>query len=133
MNILNALGITDAHANAPATTTTTAVPTSSSPAPAAQSPSTTNGILSLLPTLLIFVAVFYFLFIRPQTKRNKDHRKLIEGLVKDDEVVTSGGVVGKIARMADNFIVLNVSNDVEMTFQKNAIAGVLPRGTLKSF
>lgn len=114
MSIFNLLGISDALAQA-----TTAAPGQGS-------------LLSLLPTLIIFVLVFYFLLIRPQTKRAKEHRKLMEGLAKDDEVVTTGGVAGKIMEVNDNFLVLRVAKEVDVNVQKNAVAVVLPKGTLKS-
>jgi preprotein translocase subunit YajC len=121
MTLFNLLGITDAFAQATSTTTTTA---------AGSHPQ--GSFLSLLPTLIIFILVFYFLLIRPQTKRAKDHRKLIDSLQKEDEVVTTGGVIGKIAEINDNFIVVKIAKDVEVTFQKNAVAMVLPKGTVKS-
>ncbi|HVV68331.1 MAG TPA: preprotein translocase subunit YajC [Gammaproteobacteria bacterium] len=123
MNILNLFGISDALAQATTTTaTTTATPAHS----------TQGSLLSLLPTLVIFILVFYFLLIRPQAKRAKEHRKLIDGLGKDDEVVTTGGLAGKIIEINDNFLILQVAKDVQVTFQKGAIAAVLPKGTLKS-
>lgn len=125
MSILNILGIGDAFAEAATTATTTAVPG----APAAHGQ---GSMLSLLPTLILFILVFYFLLVRPQTKRAKEHRKLIEGLAKDDEIVTTGGVAGKVVDIQDNFVVVRVSKDVDMTFQKNAVALVLPKGTLKN-
>lgn len=118
MSIFNLVGISDAFAQA----TTTAAPASPGQ----------GSLLSLLPTLVIFILVFYFLLIRPQTKRAKEHRKLMEGLAKDDEVVTTGGVAGKIMEVNDNFLVLRVAKEVDITVQKNAIAVVLPKGTLKS-
>ncbi len=124
MNILNFFGISDAFAQATSTTGTAGTPA------AGHAPQ--GSLLSLLPTLVIFILVFYFLLIRPQTKRAKEHRKLIDNLGKDDEVVTTGGVVGKIVEINDNFLILKVSKDVDMTFQKNAIALVLPKGTLKT-
>jgi len=121
MSILNIFGISDALADTVATTATTAG-------------TATHGqgsFLSLLPTLVIFILVFYFLLIRPQTKRAKEHRKLIENLAKDDEIATTGGVAGRIVEIQDNFIVLEVAKGVNMNFQKNAVAMVLPKGTLK--
>jgi len=122
MNILNIFGISDAFAVAVSPSATTAAST--------HTPQ--GSLLSLLPTLVIFILVFYFLLIRPQTKRAKEHRNLINNLGKDDEVVTTGGLAGKIVEINDSFIILQVSRDVQVTFQKGAIALVLPKGTLKS-
>lgn len=117
MSLLNLLGIGDAFAEA-ATGTAAATPQ--------------NSLLSMLPMLIIFVLVFYFLLVRPQTKRAKEHRQLMDNLAKDDEVVTTGGLTGKIVEINEGFIVLEVAKSVQVTFQKNAIAMVLPKGTLKS-
>lgn len=119
MSLLTLLGIGDAFAEAATTA-----------APAAQN--TEGSILSLLPTLILFIVVFYFLLIRPQTKRAKEHRKLIENLSADDEIVTTGGIAGKIIEIQDNFIVVQVAKEVNMNFQKNSVAMVLPKGTLKN-
>ncbi|MEZ5525610.1 MAG: preprotein translocase subunit YajC [Pseudomonadales bacterium] len=82
--------------------------------------------------LAIFAAVFYFLIWRPQSKRNKEHKNLIENLGKGDEVCTSGGVVGKIVKVDEGFVGIEVADNVELTVQKQAIVSVLPKGTLKS-
>lgn len=118
MSILNIFGIGDAFAQ--------------TAAPAAGHASSQGSFLTLLPTLIIFILIFYFLLIRPQSKRTKEHQKLIQSIANDDEVMTTGGIAGKIVEINDNFIVLRVAKDVDMTFQKNAIAAVLPKGTLKS-
>lgn len=120
MHLLNIFGITDAFAQA----TTTAAP--------AASHGQQGSMLSLLPTLILFVVVFYFLLIRPQTKRAKEHRKLMDNLTTEDEVVTNGGVLGKIMDIQDNLVILKVAKDVDLTFQKAAIAMVVPKGTLKN-
>ena len=88
------------------------------------------GFLEFLPIILLFV-VFYFFLIRPQQKRQKEHRDLIGGLDKGDEIVTSGGVVGTITKVEDEFIVCRVSDKVELRFQKPAVIATLPKGTLK--
>ncbi len=127
MSLLTLLGIQDAFAQATTTAAATAAPAAS------HAPSPPGGsFMSLLPTLVIFALVFYFLLIRPQAKRAKDHRKLMEGIAKDDEVVTTGGVTGKVLRVVDNYVVLAIADNVEVTFQKAAVAMVLPKGTLKS-
>jgi preprotein translocase subunit YajC len=83
-----------------------------------------------LPAVLILI--FYFLMIRPQTKRAKQQRQLLEGIGVGDEVVTSGGMIGRVARLRDNFVVLEVFRGTEVMFQKNAIASILPKGTMDS-
>jgi len=82
--------------------------------------------------MAIFALIFYFLIIRPQSKRAKEHKQMLAEIQKGDEVVTSGGIVGKVTKVTDNFIVLNVANNVEMKFQKHAITATLPKGTIKS-
>ena len=78
-----------------------------------------------------FILIFYFLIWRPQSKRAKEHKALMSGLNKGDEVVTSGGVAGRITKVTDDFIVLEVADNVEMKIQKVAVAAALPKGTLK--
>ena len=90
------------------------------------------GLLGMLPMLLIFIFVFYFLLIRPQSKRAKQHRQLIENLGVGDEVVTSGGMLGKVSKLQEKFIILQIAKDVEITIQKSAIASILPKGTMES-
>lgn len=97
-------------------------------APAAASPE--NGLLGMLPLVLMFV-VLYFVMIRPQMKRQKEQKAMIEALAKGDEVVTAGGVIGKISKLGDNFVHLEVANGVELQVQRGAITQVLPRGSLK--
>ena len=82
--------------------------------------------------LVGFLVIFYLMIWRPQAKRAKEHKNLMAGLQKGDEVVTSGGIAGKITKVADDFVVLEVSDTVEMKFQKGAIAATLPKGTLKA-
>ncbi len=98
-------------------------------AQAAASP--TGGMLgTILPLLLIFV-VFYFLLIRPQTKRAKDHREMIGKLATGDEVVTNGGVLGRITEVSDSFVTLQVASGVAIQVQKFQIAQLMPKGTFK--
>ncbi|MFE8069611.1 preprotein translocase subunit YajC [Marinobacteraceae bacterium S3BR75-40.1] len=78
-----------------------------------------------------FILIFYLLIWRPQSKRAKEHKNLVSELSKGDEVVTSGGVSGRITRVTDDFIVLEVADNVEIKVQKNAVASALPKGTLK--
>ena len=91
----------------------------------------TGGFMQLLPIILMFV-VLYFLMIRPQMKRAKEHKALIEALAKGDEVVTGGGIAGRITRVSDNFIALEVAEGIEIQVQKPAVTVLLPKGTLKA-
>ena len=91
-----------------------------------------GGAASGLFMFVVLAAVFYFLLIRPQMKQVKEHRKLVESLAKGDEVVTSGGMLGRINEIGDNFLVLEISKDVEVKVQKQSVTQVMPKGTLKS-
>ncbi|MBA1241677.1 MULTISPECIES: preprotein translocase subunit YajC [Pseudomonas] len=82
--------------------------------------------------LVGFLVIFYFMIWRPQAKRAKEQKNLLGGLQKGDEVVTTGGIAGKITKVSDDFVVLEVSDTVELKFQKGAIAATLPKGTLKA-
>ena len=90
-----------------------------------------STMLQLLPLLLMFV-VFYFLLIRPQAKRAKDHRALVAGLAAGDEVVTSGGILGKIVEAGDQFVSIEVAEGVRLKVQRHTLGRVVPKGTLKS-
>lgn len=79
-----------------------------------------------------FILIFYFLMWRPQSKRAKEHRELVSGLNKGDEIVTNGGIAGKITKVSEEFVVVEVSDNVEMKIQKVAVASSLPKGTLKN-
>ena len=89
-----------------------------------------SSLLGMLPLVLMFV-VLYFVMIRPQMKRQKEQKSMIEALAKGDEVVTAGGVVGRIAKLGDSFIGLEVASGVELQVQRSSIVQVLPKGTLK--
>ena len=91
-----------------------------------------GGIMPTLIMVGLFFVFMYFMIIRPQMKRQKEHKKLLESLDKGVEVVTSGGVAGKIRQVGENFIVVEVSEGVEIRIQKNAVASVVPKGTLDS-
>ena len=82
--------------------------------------------------LIGFLVIFYLMIWRPQAKRAKEHKSLLGGLQKGDEVVTSGGMAGKVTKVADDFVVVEVADNVELKFQKQAIAATLPKGTLKA-
>jgi preprotein translocase subunit YajC len=83
----------------------------------------------LFPIALI--AIFYFLLIRPQTKRAKEHKKMIEAIAKGDEVVTQGGVLGRVTEVGDNFLNVEIANGLEIKVQKNAISALMPKGTYR--
>lgn len=91
---------------------------------------TGGGLLGLLFPILL-IAVFYFLLIRPQTKRAKEHRQMIEALKKGDEVVTGGGVLGRIIAVGDNFVQVEVADGVQLKVQKQSVASLMPKGTIK--
>ena len=78
-----------------------------------------------------FILIFYFLIIRPQSKRAKEHRELITALAKGDEVVTAGGMVGTVSKVEDQFVVCRFGDNVEIRVQKSAVSATLPKGTLK--
>jgi preprotein translocase subunit YajC len=99
----------------------------------AQSSGASGGadMLGLLPIILMFV-VLYFLMIRPQMKRAKEHKAMIEALQKGDEVVTAGGVVGKVTKLNENYVALQVADNVEIMVQRPSVQVVLPKGTIKA-
>ncbi|PIZ03616.1 MAG: preprotein translocase subunit YajC [Gammaproteobacteria bacterium CG_4_10_14_0_8_um_filter_38_16] len=117
MSLLSLMGISTAHA---ATTTASAA------APHQ------GSLLSMLPMLILFIAAFYFLLVRPQSKRAKEQRLLLSSLSVGDEVLTSGGIAGRLTKLRDSYAVITVGKDVEMIFQKASIATVLPKGTLET-
>ena len=89
-----------------------------------------GGFGALLFPILLLV-VFYFLLIRPQQKRAKEHRKMVEALAKGDEVVSTGGIAGRITEVGDTFATMEISDGVQVRLQKAAVASVLPKGTLR--
>jgi len=97
----------------------------------AQDATPQGGLLSFLPLIVIFI-VFYFLLIRPQTKRAKEHRQLVEKLATGDEVITNGGLLGKITNVGDSFVTVELADNVKIKLQKHAVASVVPKGTMKS-
>ncbi|HQU15043.1 MAG: preprotein translocase subunit YajC [Chromatiales bacterium 21-64-14] len=99
----------------------------------AQGASQSSGdpLLSFLPLVLIFV-VFYFLLIRPQAKRAKEHKNLVASLSKGDEVVTTGGLAGQVTEVGENFVMVEIAGNTQVRIQKHAVATVLPKGSLKS-
>jgi preprotein translocase subunit YajC len=99
--------------------------------PAAADAGLMGNLSTFLPLILMFV-VMYFLMIRPQQKRQKELKSMMEALAKGDEVVTAGGIVGKVTKVADTFVTLEVAPNTELVVQKSAITTLLPKGTLKS-
>ena len=97
------------------------------PAAASHEP---NLVAQLLPLLALF-AVFYFLLIRPQSKRAKEHKKMVEALSKGDEIVTVGGMYGKIVSVGDNAVTVEVADNVQLILERQSIGKVMPKGTLK--
>lgn len=85
---------------------------------------------SVLP-LVLFAVIFYFLLIRPQAKRQKEHQRLIDALTKGDEVITVGGIAGRVTDLGDNFVQLEVAEGVQVKVRRVAVEAVLPKGSLK--
>ncbi|MCO4797942.1 MAG: preprotein translocase subunit YajC [Colwelliaceae bacterium] len=105
-----------------------------SQAHAASGPAPAGGGMEMVIMLLVFGFVFYFMIYRPQAKRVKEHKGLMSALSKGDEVLTQGGIVGKIIKVSDekDFIVVSIAEGTEVTVQKGAVNAVLPKGTMKS-
>ena len=104
---------------------------SSAHAQAAGQPQGPDPLFNIIFILGLFV-LFYFIAIRPQRKRQKEHADMVAALNKGDEVVTSSGILGKVTALDDNYMVLNVANNVDMKFQRVHLHAILPKGTLKS-
>ena len=96
-------------------------------APVGSAPPT---LMSFVPLILIFV-IFWFLLIRPQMKRTKEHRKMVETLGKNDEIVTTGGLLGRIVELDESFVVLEIADGVQIKVQRNAVGQLVPKGTYK--
>lgn len=92
-----------------------------------------GGDFSMVNMLFIggFILIFYFLLVRPQSKRRKEHQSLVGGLTKGDEIVTAGGIVGLITKVEDDFIKVELGSNVEIRIQKSAVGATLPKGTIK--
>lgn len=103
---------------------------SSAYAQAAGAASPESSLMSFLPIILMFV-VLYFVMIRPQMKRQKEQKTMLDALAKGDEVITAGGIAGKVSKVTDSFVSLEVSNGVDIQIQKSAVTTLLPKGTLK--
>ena len=91
-----------------------------------------GGGFGMLLMPIILIAVMYFLMIRPQMKRQKEHRAMLDKLNKGDEVITSGGVAGVVTDVGDSFVTVEIADNVRVRVQKGAVGNVLPKGTLKS-
>jgi preprotein translocase subunit YajC len=87
-------------------------------------------LMSMLPIILMFV-VLYFVMIRPQMKRAKEHKAMVDALQKGDEVVAAGGVLGRVTKVADNYVTLEIADKIEVKVQRPAVQLVLPKGTIK--
>ena len=90
-----------------------------------------GGLMSFLPLIIIFV-IFYFLLIRPQMKRAKEHKKLVAELATGDEVVTNGGLLGRITNVGESFVTLELTDNIQIKVQRHAVSSVVPKGTIKS-
>ena len=88
-----------------------------------------GGFMSFLPMIALFV-IFYFLLIRPQQKRQKEHKNMVSGLAKGDEIVTMGGVLGKITAVDDNFVTVEIAKGVEIKVQRMSVQATMPKGTV---
>ncbi|WP_119329238.1 preprotein translocase subunit YajC [Cysteiniphilum halobium] len=91
-----------------------------------------GSAMSSILMLVAFFAIFYFLLIRPQMKRSKEQRKMISELAKGDEVMTNGGIIGKIAKIGENYTEIEIAENVIIKVQKSAVSGVLPKGAVKT-
>jgi preprotein translocase subunit YajC len=89
-----------------------------------------DPFMALLP-LVLFAVVFYFLLIRPQAKRQKEHRKMVESLAKGDEIITMGGMAGRIADLGENFALVEIADGMKVKIRRTAVESVLPKGTLQ--
>jgi preprotein translocase subunit YajC len=86
--------------------------------------------MSMLPLLLMFL-VLYFVMIRPQMKKQKEHRTMIDALAKGDEIITAGGFVGRVSKLGDGFLTIEIASGVEVQMQRSAVIQVLPKGSMK--
>lgn|SRR5690625_4760992 len=90
-----------------------------------------NAIYSI-GMIVVFFVIMFFLVIRPQMKRQKEHKKLVANLEKGNEVITAGGVAGRVREVGENFLVVEIANDVEIRIQKSSVSAVVPKGTMES-
>jgi preprotein translocase subunit YajC len=99
-------------------------------APAAAGGDMQSSLMSMLPLVLMF-GVLYFVMIRPQMKKQKEHKAMIDALAKGDEIVSAGGVLGKVTKLGESIVEIEVANGVEIQIQRSAVVQVLPKGTIK--
>ena len=90
------------------------------------------SFINLVIMIVIFVGLFYFLLIRPQTSRVKEHKQMVDSLKKGDEIVTQGGLLGRITQVDDYFVVLEIASNLEVRVQRQAVAAIVPKGTMKN-
>lgn len=95
-------------------------------------PGAASGGLPMLIMMIVLFGLMYFMMIRPQMKRQKEHRQMVSGLAKGDEVVTNGGIAGRVDDVGETFITVEIAPNVKIKLQKGAVQQVLPKGTLKS-
>jgi preprotein translocase subunit YajC len=89
-----------------------------------------SSLMSMLPLLLMF-GVLYFVMIRPQMKKQKEHKTMVEALAKGDEIITAGGLLGKVSKMGEGYLSVEIASGVEVQMQRSAVVQVLPKGTVK--
>jgi preprotein translocase subunit YajC len=100
------------------------------PAAAASGGGIESSLMSMLPLVLMFV-VLYFVMIRPQMKKQKEHRAMIDAIAKGDEIVTAGGLIGKVTKLGESYVSVELAQGVEVQMQRSAVVQVLPKGTVK--
>lgn len=127
MSLFSLIGIKNALAEGAQTATVATTGGGATPPPGSL-----GGFLHMLPMLILFILVFYFLLVRPQTKRAKEQKKLTGSIATGDEVMIAGGIVGRISRLKDNFVLLTIAKGVDITVQKSSIISLLPKGTMDS-
>jgi preprotein translocase subunit YajC len=101
-------------------------------APAYAQDAAPGGGLTPLIMMVGLIVVFYFMIIRPQNKKQKEHREMVAALAVGDEVVTAGGILGKVSRVAEQFVDVVIAENVTITIQRHTIGGVMPKGTIKN-
>lgn len=98
----------------------------------ASAPAQGQSMMSSVLMIGVFMLALYFIAIRPQTKRAKEHQQLISSISKDDEVITQGGLLGRVLRVSEQFIVISIAEGIEVKIQKQAILSTIPKGTMKT-
>ncbi len=98
---------------------------------AQQTDTTTNSLTSFIMLGALFV-LMYFLIIRPQSKKAKEHKNLLDNLKINDEIITNGGIIGKITKITEQFVIMSINDDIKLTIKKESISNALPKGTIKN-